>query len=333
MRLIQFMTPDNLRQVGVVHDNGQQVQLVQDATRVYELALQADQNGISLTQLVQERLGAETADYEAIIRERRVSPPLDHPDPAHCYVTGTGLTHLGSGQARNAMHAKLEAEAENLTDSMKMFKLGLEGGKPAAGEIGVQPEWFYKGDGDCIVAPEHPLDFPAYALDGGEEAEIVGLYVIGMAGEVLRVGFALGNEFADHILEKQNYLYLAHSKLRQCSIGPELLLGNLPEDISISVQVLRNNEPLWSGQVPTGEINMSHTIANMEHHHFKYATFRRPGDVHCHFFGTAALSFSGGVSPQPDDVFEISAALFGRPLRNRLGNKPAVGPLISVRAL
>jgi hypothetical protein len=29
-----------------------------------------------------------------------------------------------------------------------------------------------------------------------------------------RVGFALGNEFSDHTLEKKNYLYLAHSKGR-----------------------------------------------------------------------------------------------------------------------
>jgi hypothetical protein len=44
--------------------------------------------------------------------------------------------------ARNAMHAK-PADAAALTDSMKMFKLGLEGGKPVPGQIGVEPEWFY----------------------------------------------------------------------------------------------------------------------------------------------------------------------------------------------
>lgn len=39
------------------------------------------------------------------------------------------------------------AAAGTTTDSMRMFLLGLKGGKPADGEIGVQPEWFYKGDG------------------------------------------------------------------------------------------------------------------------------------------------------------------------------------------
>ena len=82
----------------------------------------------------------------------RVRSPLHHPDPAHCLVSGTGLTHLGSAAARDAMHQKLRQQAEQgtLTDSMRMFQWGVEGGKPAPGQAGAQPEWFYKGDGgDC----------------------------------------------------------------------------------------------------------------------------------------------------------------------------------------
>ncbi len=63
---------------------------------------------------------------------------------------------------------------------------------------------------------------------------------------------------------------------------------------------------------------MSHSIANLEYHHFKYDLFRRPGDVHAHFFGTATLSFADGITTQDGDEFEISSALFGRPIRNRL---------------
>ena len=87
-----------------------------------------------------------------LLAEGRVLPPLDHPDPAHCLVTGTGLTHLGSAEARDKMHQKLAGKAEDLSDSMKMFRLGLEGGKPKDGKPGVQPEWFYKGDGAALVA-------------------------------------------------------------------------------------------------------------------------------------------------------------------------------------
>ncbi|MFR1445991.1 FAH family protein, partial [Acinetobacter baumannii] len=87
-------------------------------------------------------------DLEALYRKGRLLSPINHPDPAHLHLTGTGLTHLGSAAARDAMHKKLNAEGEEqLTDSMKMFRMGLDGGKPGAGQAGVQPEWFYKGNG------------------------------------------------------------------------------------------------------------------------------------------------------------------------------------------
>jgi hypothetical protein len=215
------------------------------------------------------------------------------------------------------MHKKL-ADAATLTDSMKMFRKGLEGGKPAAGEVGVQPEWFYKGDGSAVAPAGGPIASPAFALDGGEEPEVVGVYVIGSDGTPLRVGFALGNEFSDHVTERENYLYLAHSKLRACSFGPELLLGPLPVDVRGSSRIRRGGAVLWEKLFISGEANMSHSIANLEHHHFKYPLFRRPGDVHVHFFGTATLSFSDDVRTAPGDVFEIEAAPFGLPLRNAL---------------
>lgn len=318
MRLVQFKTSSGSRRVGAVSEDGASLRVLKETERVYDLVLQAHDSGAGLKQLIMDYPPEGVVEYAPVVAEGRLLPPLDHPDPAHCYVTGTGLTHLGSAQSRDAMHTKLQNEAASLTDSMKMFKLGLEGGKPEPGQIGVQPEWFYKGDGDCVVPSGQPLKLPTFALDGGEEAEIVGLYVIAPSGEVLRVGFALGNEFSDHVLEKQNYLYLAHSKLRPCSIGPELLVGELPDHIAGTVRLLRNDEPIWVDTFLTGEANMSHTIANLEYHHFKYPAFRRPGDVHCHFFGAATLSFTAGIAPQPGDVFEISAPGFGRPLRNPL---------------
>jgi hypothetical protein len=128
------------------------------------------------------------------------------------------------------MHAKL-AGAENLTDSMKMFRMGLEGGRPAAGEVGAQPEWFYKGNGHAAVAPGAALEAPGFAEDGGEEPEIAGIYLIGPDGTPHRIGWALGNEFSDHVTERVNYLWLAHSKLRVASFGPEILVGDLPADV------------------------------------------------------------------------------------------------------
>ena len=173
-------------------------------------------------------------------------------------------------------------------------------------------------DGSIVVAPYRPLMSPAFALDGGEEPEIVGLYIVGMDRQVYRLGFALGNEFSDHVMEKQNYLYLAHSKLRPCAFGPELRLGELPEDVRGTSRILRGGDVIWERPFLSGEANMSHTIANLEAHHFKYRQFRRPGDVHVHFFGTATLSFTEGIALAPGDEMEIEAEGFGRPLRNAL---------------
>jgi hypothetical protein len=203
--------------------------------------------------------------------------------------------------------------------------MGLEGGKPGDGSAGVQPEWFYKGSGDALVAPGAALERPAFAEDGGEEPEVAGLYVIDGQGRPFRVGFALGNEFSDHIMERRNYLYLAHSKLRQASVGPEVLIGDLPDDISGMSRIRRGNETVFEKPFLSGEANMSHSIANLEHHHFEYDIFRRPGDVHVHLFGTATLSFADGVLPEEGDVFEIEAAPFGLPLRNPL--KVTSGPV------
>jgi hypothetical protein len=291
---------------------------------VYDLANAAIRSKTTIAKLVKAAGEKGAADPAALYKAGRVLPPIDHPDPAHLYVTGTGLSHLGSAATRDSMHAKVTGAAEELlTDSMKMFRQGLEGGKPAAGQTGVQPEWFYKGDGSFVVAPGKPLVSPAFALDGGEEPEVAGIYVVGKDGQPFRVGFALLNEFSDHVTERQNYLLLAHSKLRPCSYGPELLLGALPQDIRGTSKIRRGKETIFDQPFLTGEANMSHSVANLEAHHFKYEWFRRPGDIHVHTFGTATLSFASGVTAQPGDVFEIEASEFGLPLRNPLAvDKP-----------
>ncbi len=332
MRLVQFVAPAGQRRVGRVSDDGQMVEALRGVASVYELARSAIAGGQRLAELAADTQAERPQELAGLLAEGRLLAPLDHPDPAHCLITGTGLTHIGSAQARDSMHQVQAADAAKLSDSMKMFRLGIEGGKPAKGQIGVAPEWFYKGDGSIVAGPGQPLAMPGFALDGGEEAEIAVLYVIDDQGRPRRVGSALGNEFADHVLERQNYLYLAHSKLRPCAFGPELLLGELPDDVGGTVRVLRGGEPLWQGEWLSGEANMSHTLANLEHHHFKYALFRRPGDVHVHFIGAAVLSFSAGIRTEPGDVFEISSPTFGAPLRNPLSRAADEG-LARVAAL
>ncbi len=282
----------------------------------YELALAAIDSKLTLEAVARQRASAERIDLDRALTEQRILAPIDHPDSAHLHLTGTGLTHLGSAEGRDKMHRA--AAAGSATDSMRMFLLGVEGGKPRDGEVGVQPEWFYKGDGSSIVAPGAPLASPDFALDGSEEPEIAGIYVIDGAGRPRRLGFCLANEFSDHVTERGNYLWLAHSKLRPAALGPELLVGELPRDVRGTSRIVREGRTLWEMPFATGEANMSHSLSNLEHHHFKYALFRRPGDVHVHFFGTATLSFAAGIQARVGDVFEIEAPPFRLPLRNPL---------------
>ena len=314
MNLIQFELADGGRRVGLV--KGEIVAEVAGATTVRDIALKAIESGHSLADQIQAAGVAREHDYASLLAELRVLPPLDHPDPAHCLVSGTGLTHLGSAATRDKMHQ--QATEETLTDSMRMFRLGIEGGRPAPGQQGVQPEWFYKGDGSILVRPGASIPVPGFAEDTGEEPEIAGLYVIGPDQRPYRVGFAVGNEVSDHVLERRNYLYLAHSKLRFCAFGPELRLGPLPRHLEGSSRILRDGQVVWEKQFLSGEDNMCHTIENLEFHHFKYSQFLRPCDVHVHFFGTATLSFAGGFKAQAGDVFEIGIREFGKALVNQI---------------
>ncbi|UPK85623.1 AraD1 family protein [Pseudomonas sp. A2] len=318
MRLIQFETATGERCVGVVE--GDYALQVQGAGSTRELALQAIAAGRDLAAEVQAAGLGERHDYLALLAEGRVLPPLDHPDPAHCLVTGTGLTHLGSAATRDKMHQQ-QAEGA-VTDSMRMFQWGLDGGRPPAGQEGAQPEWFYKGDGGIVVRPGADLPLPAFAEDAGEEPELVGLYLIGADGMPYRLGYALGNEFSDHVMERRNYLYLAHSKLRACSFGPELRLGALPAHLEGTSRILRDGQELWRKPFLSGEQNMCHSFENLEFHHFKYTQFLRPGDIHVHYFGTATLSFADGIQARPGDTFEVSLDAFGQPLRNGIAAAP-----------
>jgi hypothetical protein len=309
---------------------------------VYHLAQGAIDDGRALAEMAAADASDQTLEYDEVYHGRspwRLLPPFDHPDePARCLVSGTGLTHKASAQNRQAMHVSTSPASgppaeERLTDSMKMYRMGLAGGRPAAGEIGAAPEWFYKGSAAILRGHGEPLDVPNYARDGGDEAEIAGAYLIGPDGAACRVGLMQGNEFSDHITESQNYLYLAPSKLRSCAIGPELVVGADFADVPGRIRIERGNAVLWEAALASGEHAMSHSLANLEHHHFKYAAHRRPGDAHVHFFGADRFSFRDKVKLEEGDVLEVAFDAFGRPLRNHVRVDRSRPALVSVRSL
>lgn len=326
MRLIQFRKPDNYRGVGLIEDD-----LVYDITSfnhkwdsVYNIFLSARREKKTIDELISSlnfHSKSNVLNYSKLLNQFPrdpngwIIPPVDHPDPAHCIITGTGLTHLGSMAQRNSMHKTDDKHQK--TDSQKMFEMGLEGGKPKSGIRGVQPEWFYKGNGSILRGHNDFLDIPEWTEDGGEEPEIVGCYIIGDDEIPYRLGFAIANEWSDHAMERVNYLWLAPSKLRTCSIGPELITDIEFKDIHGNCQIYRDGNLMYdSGELLTGENNMTHTLANLEDHYFKYPQFRIPGDVHIHFFGTMKLSYGNRDRFCDGDRIEIKFNGMGSNLIN-----------------
>lgn len=328
--LVQLKNFAGHRFVALVENDA--LRLLTGVASVYALCQNALATGQSLIAAARAAVSAELIAYDAAYQghEWRMLPAFDHPaEPARCFVTGTGLTHRASVDNRNAMHQ----ENTTLTDSMRMYQWGVEGGAPQPGSIGISPEWFYKGNGTCLRGHGEGLTIPAFAEDGGDEAEIAGIYLIDGHGQPRRVGMAQGNEFSDHVLEKKNYLYLASSKLRECSIGPELILDPDFDSVPGCARIYREDSLLWEKPIRSGQANMCHTLENIEHHHFKFPLHRHPGDVHIHFYGASAFSFGDRVRLTSGDVMEVNFEGFGRSLRNAIAAEAGPAMLSRVQGL
>ena len=330
MRLVQISSPSYGRRVALV--DGSTLHLLGTHRSIYAFAVAAVEIGCPLQELISSDVSDVSVDYDevyALGAEWTFLPAFDHPtEPSRCLVSGTGLTHLASAANRDAMHA-----AATITDSMRMYQLGVEQGRPEPGGIGAAPEWFYKGNGSTLRGHGAPLTVPNFAGDGGEEPEIASVYIIDRQGVPRRLGMTPANEFSDHWTEKQNYLYLAHSKLRACAIGPEL---RLDPDFSLvpgTVSIHRDGATLWVKEISTGDQRMCHSLANIEHHHFKYETHRRPGDAHVHFLGAGAFSFGEGIELKDGDEMSIEWTGYGRALRNRIEVETSKPKVVHVLAI
>ena len=331
IRIVQ-LSNGSRRSVALVEEPN--LRVIANFDTVFAIANEAIARQFALSKLILDNVSPETLSYDDVYSQKsdwRLLPPADIPDaPERVLVSGTGLTHLGSARDRQAMH---EADESKMTDSMRIFEWGRQHGRPAAGQIGIAPEWFFKGDGSMLRAAFAPLEVPPYGEDGGEEAEIAAVYVTGPDSVPYRVGLTSGNEFSDHVFERRNYLNLAGSKLRVCSIGPELVIGHTFADVSGKVQIIRGGNVLWKKSIRTGEENMCHSLANLEHHHFKFEGHRQPGRMHVHFMGADTLSFGEGVRLEAGDITEVSWEGFGRPLRNVVQIHPQQTQPVTVRAM
>ncbi|WP_424968793.1 AraD1 family protein [Dinoroseobacter sp. S375] len=298
--------------------------ILSGTTTLRDLALDAINAGRSLPDLITERMTSDTVSLEDALAQGRIRVPIDHPDPAHVLVAGSGLSHRSWYEAQPD-HGP---DPEKWPDYYKILRLGDEGGRPAEGEIGAQPEWFYKGNGSILVRPGGAVEHPFYGVGPGEEAEIAGLYVVGADLKPYRIGFSLGNEFSDEEMYFRNVYHLAQSKRRQVSLGPEVLIGAPPSDLRAHIALRRGEDVIWDAHFGTGEDNMLHSFANIEAHTFKYRDGLSEGDVFVLYFGNAVMSTEEGQKIEDGDVFELRAEPFGLALINsvRFGAPFDVGP-------
>jgi len=331
-RMVQLVHSRKGRHIALVKEP--RLVLLREINSIYELALLAIDQKIKVHEVIENHLSEDSLDYNSIYEGKgdwKLLPSFDHPDsPFGCMVSGTGLTHHNSALNRQMMHQSSENKP---TDSIQIYEWGVQGGSPKKGEIGVQPEWFYKGNGSILRAHGQSLEVPEYADDGGEEPELAGIYIIDKKGRPWRIGLSIANEFSDHIMEKKNYLYLAPSKLRNCAIGPELVLDADFSEYNGKVSIQRNGSSIWDSDIKTGEKNMSHNLANLEYHHFKYASHRIPLQAHVHFFGADAFSFGSGLKLKQGDEMTVEWLGLGRALKNTLKLSDKEEEIISVTPL
>ena len=100
MRLVQYRDAAGARKVGLVTEDGNHLRPLRGVATVYELAEMAAGQGGGLAGLAESKAGSERVDYPALLKEGRVLAPVDHAEPARFWITGTGLTHIGSAAAR-----------------------------------------------------------------------------------------------------------------------------------------------------------------------------------------------------------------------------------------
>ena len=155
MRVVQFVIPSSGRRVGFV--DGDNVVDITSSDRsmssVFDVFEVSQATGKAFDETLANKdltNNAERLSYADLLSAEvggtapYLVAPFDHPDDHRVIVSGTGLTHTGSMQSRDQMHADDEITSEEpVTDSAKMFQMGIDGGKPLPGERGVSPEWFY----------------------------------------------------------------------------------------------------------------------------------------------------------------------------------------------
>ena len=136
MTRVMQIKKGSVRRVGLVDEP--HVRLLDGCSSFYELAQTAIDVPKKLSEVAQQRRQGDKLDCEPIYTGRsewQMLPATEPPPVSACgLISGTGLTHIGSARGRQSMHATV---TEDL-DSMKMFRWGVEGGRPLMNPVRVK---------------------------------------------------------------------------------------------------------------------------------------------------------------------------------------------------
>ena len=134
MRIIQYRNSLGGRGVALVEADGDHARELTGVGSIYELAEQAMAKKQPLAELIGQFANGKRIDYAGLLASGHVLAPLDHPEPTRFFITGTGLSHIGSASARNKMHVMTHGNDAPESDSMKIFRMGVEGRQARQGQ-------------------------------------------------------------------------------------------------------------------------------------------------------------------------------------------------------
>ena len=256
MKLIQFHLPNMGKRVGIVTREDEVIDVTSDESPgVLEILELAYSEGVSIGVLladIQERVvnpplripsrpgrSAEPRSDRFIFEDLNIPPdpnkphlllPLDTPE-----VWGCGVTYKRSADMRD------EDSEQDIYS--RVYNAN-------------RPEIFFKG---TVPRCTGPNDFICIRSDSeltATEPELA--YVLGSDGEI--AGYTICNDVSAWDLERENPLYLPQSKVFYgcCALGPMFVTASEiddPYNLDVRCTVLRNDKPLYEGEVNTSQIN------------------------------------------------------------------------------
>jgi len=119
-----------------------------------------------------------------------------------------------------------------------------------------RPEIFFKGTKSRCAGPNDFIGIRSDSKLTATEPELA--YILGADGEI--VGYTICNDVSAWDLERENPLYLPQSKVFYgcCALGPMFVTASEiddPYNLDVKCTILRNDKPLYEGEVNTSQIN------------------------------------------------------------------------------